>query len=448
MLNVLGAVVAFVVIIFLIRKKFNFGLSLMLGSVIVGVFSLNKIPLINVLKAFIEGSIYSYKYPYKNIILYSNDQIKVGINTEIIELALLMTLIYALAKLMQETEAIKKLIDSLRTFFSKGGILGIIPAVYGLMPVPGGALFSAPMIDEEGEKYKLEKNQKNFLNIWFRHIWFPIYPISSAMITLVLLTNTYTIENNLGMNIDISLLMLANIPAFIATILIGYYLLRKYIKTTNKQAKKPKKDYSGLIFILPPIVPLFFYLVLMNFGFSEFRSFLIGTIFSIILLYYLVKPEKKDYIQLIKKSLTLKLALAIFGIMIFREIIDASGASNEMANVLENMPIPSISMVILIPLILGLLTGYNLGAIGLSFPIVSPFFPNPINIVTLVGLMSLIFISSLAGYLISPIHLCNVLSSDYLKTDTTRMYRMFIPSVLFVLIIQILIIGVVMYLYG
>ena len=88
------------------------------------------------------------------------------------------------------------------------------------------------------------------------------------------------------------------------------------------------------------------------------------------------------------------------------------------------------------------------GNAGLSFPIVSPFFPNPINIVTLVGLISLIFISSLVGYLISPIHLCNVLSSDYLKTDTTRMYRMFIPSVLFMLTIQILIIGGVLYFYG
>ena len=79
---------------------------------------------------------------------------------------------------MQETGAITKLIDSLRTFFSKGGTLAVIPAVYGLMPVPGGALFSAPLIDKEGDKYKLKNNQKNFLNIWFRHIWFPIYPIS------------------------------------------------------------------------------------------------------------------------------------------------------------------------------------------------------------------------------------------------------------------------------
>ena len=163
MLNLLGVIIAFIVIIVLIRKKFNFGLSLILGSLIVGVFSLWEIDPIDIPKAIIEASFYSFK----------TDQIV----TQTIELALLMTLIYILAKLMQETGAITKLIDSLRTFFSKGGTLGVIPAVYGLMPVPGGALFSAPMINEEGDKYHLNKNQKNFLNIWFRHIWLPIYPI-------------------------------------------------------------------------------------------------------------------------------------------------------------------------------------------------------------------------------------------------------------------------------
>jgi len=448
MLNLLGVIIAFAIIIILIRKKFSFGISLILGSLIVAIFSIQETTIENIFKAFIEGTIYSYREPTKNIIVYSNDQYTVGINTTIIELALLMTLIFVLAKIMQESGAIKKLIESLRTIFSKGGILGIIPAVYGLMPVPGGALFSAPMIDEEGEKYKLNKNQKNFLNVWFRHIWFPIYPISMAMITLIALTNTYLVENHLDLNIEISFLIIANIPAFLGSILIGYYFLRKYVKKISKPVKKPIKEYSGLIFILPPIVPLIFYIILMNFGVSETRSFLIGIIFSIILLYYLLKIEKDEYINLIKKSFSLKLALAIFGIMIFREIIEASGASNEIANILQSMSIPGIALVIITPLILGALTGYNLGAIALSFPIVSSFFPSPINIVVLVAYISLIFISSLVGYLISPIHLCNVLSSDYLKTDTTRMYNMFIPAVLALLVVQIIVISFVIIAFG
>ena len=411
MLNVLGVVVAFVVIILLINKKFNFGVSLILGSLILGIFSLQTIELIDIPKAFIEASIYSF-----------NDQ---QIVTETIELVFLLMLIYILAKCMQETEAIKKLIDSLRTFFSKGGTLGVIPAVYGLMPVPGGALFSAPMIDEEGKKYLLNKNQKNFLNVWFRHIWFPIYPISSAMILIC---------SEKFSNINIYHLILVNIPAFIASIIIGIIYLKKFIKKTSIQQTKSEKNYTGLIYLLPPIVPLFFYGVLQFFDFPQIRSFLIGVVFSIIFLYFLIKISFKEYIQIIKKSITWKLALAIFGIMIFREMFDVSKANILIADMIGRLPVPALLIIIVIPLLLGLLTGYNLGAIALSYFLVEPFFSfTGINII---GLTSIIFISSLVGYLISPIHLCNVLSSEYLKTDTTRMYKMYIPAAISLLIIQ------------
>lgn len=411
MLNVLGVIIAFLVIILLIRKKFNFGASLILGSLILGIFSLQTIELIEIPKAVIQASIYSFK--------------EQQIVTETVELAVLMTLIFILAKCMQETEAIKKLIDSLRTFFSKGGTLGVIPAVYGLMPVPGGALFSAPMIGEEGEKYILDKNQKNFLNVWFRHIWFPIYPISSAMILIC---------SEKFSNINIYHLILVNIPAFIATIIIGIIYLKKFIKKASIQSTKPEKDYTGLIYLLPPIVPLFFYGVLQIFDVPQIRSFLIGVVFSIILLYFLIKISFKEYIQIIKKSIIWKLALAIFGIMIFREMFDVSKANILIADMIGSLPVPALLIIIVIPLLLGLLTGYNLGAIALSYFLIEPFFPfTGINII---GLTSIIFISSLVGYLISPIHLCNVLSSEYLKTDTTRMYKMYIPSVISLLIIQ------------
>jgi len=415
MLNLLGVIIAFIVIIVLIRKKFNFGLSLILGSLIVGVFSLREIDPVDIPKAIIEASFYSFK----------TDQIV----TQTIELALLMTLIFILAKLMQETGAITKLIDSLRTFFSKGGTLGVIPAVYGLMPVPGGALFSAPMINKEGDKYHLDKNQKNFLNIWFRHIWFPIYPISSAMILIC---------SEKFSDINIYSLILANVPAFIAIIIIGFILLKKFITNAPKQQTNPTKDYSGLLFLLPPIVPLVFYAVLQLFGFPQIRSFLIGVVFSIILVYFITNINRRDYIQALKKSLTWKLGVAIFGIMIFREMFEVSGANVIIADMIGNLPFPAIWMVALIPLLLGSLTGYNLGAIALSYFLVEPFFSY--TGIGIIGLTSIIFMSSFVGYLVSPIHLCNVLSSDYLKTDTTRMYKMFIPAAVLLLLIHITIV--------
>jgi len=410
MLNLIGVILAFVIILILIRKKVNFGLSLFLGALIVGVFSLQLITPIDIPKAMIEASIYSFE--------------KQEIITETLELALLMTLIFVLAKTMQETGAITKLIDSLRTFFSKGGTLAVIPAVYGLMPVPGGALFSAPLIDKEGDKYNLKNNQKNFLNIWFRHIWFPIYPISSAMILICSLKFS---------GVPIQMLMLANIPSFLGVLLIGFFFLRRYTKNTPQIISTIKKDYRGLVYILPPIVPLLFY-PLKFAGLTETRCFLLGVSISLLLLYFLLHIDTKTYVGTLKKSFTWNLAIAILGIMILREMIRISQIHILITETMQNLAFPALFIVILIPLLLGTLTGYNLGAVALSYPLVESFFI--FTGIQPLGLTSLIFMSSLIGYLVSPIHLCNVLSSEYLKTDTTRMYKMFLPAAVILLCIQ------------
>ncbi len=219
MLNLIGVIIAFIVILVLIRKKISFGLTLLLGSLIIGVFSLQVITPLDIPKTMIEASFYSFETHQ--------------IVTSTIELALLMTLIYVLAKCMQETNAIEKLVLSLRSFFSKGGTLAIIPAVYGLMPNPGGSLFSAPLVDSEGTKYNLNKDQKNFLNVWFRHIWFPIYPISQAMIIICSVNFS---------NIPMGTLILANSLGFLAFVFIGYLLLKRFLRSPPQ--KKTRRDSS------------------------------------------------------------------------------------------------------------------------------------------------------------------------------------------------------------
>ena len=427
MLNVLGVIIAFIVIIILIRRKFNFGLSLIIGSLIVGIFSIQAVNPIEIPKAISKALIYDYD--------------KQVFDFQTIELVILLTLIFILAKCMQETGAIKKMIKSLRSIFYKGGTLGVIPAVYGLMPVPGGALFSAPLIDKEGGKFKLNQSQKNFLNVWFRHIWFPIFPVSSAM--MLIISADFA-------DIDIYELIIANIPAFIAFIMIGLIFLKFYIKKIPTPEIIPKKEYSGLKYLLPPVIPIIIYIIIFSIftliGIENIKDFqrsifILGVVFSIAFLYYLIKIDRTKYYEILKHSLSFNLAFAIIGIMIFRHIIEASDANTIIAEMIGGLPFPAIFIVIIVPLIMGLITGYNFGAIALSYFLVEPFFQFT-NINT-IGLASLIFISSLVGYLISPIHLCNVVSSDYLKTDTTRMYKMYIPASGLLLIIQTLFVVIV-----
>jgi hypothetical protein len=245
-------------------------------------------------------------------------------------------------------------------------------------------------------------------------------------------------------NIDIYELIIADFPAFIAFILIGLVFIKFFIKKTPKPEKKPKKEYKGFIYLLPPIIPILIYIVLFAFLFVfgdtsilkeyQIKIFIIGILISIAFLYLLIDTSSKEYFKVIKRSISINLALAIFGIMIFREVIDVSGANIIISDIISGLPISPLIIIILIPLILGILTGYNLGAIFLSYFLVEPFFA--FTNINIIGLTSIVFISSLVGYLISPIHLCNVVSSDYLKTDTTRMYKMYIPAAIALLIIQ------------
>jgi len=417
MISFIGVIIAFAVIIILIRFKFNFGLSLLFGSLIVAIFSLIDNSIIDVFRAFSKAIIYDFD--------------KEIFDFQTIELAILLTLIFLLAKTMQNSGAIQKVVTSLRTFFYRGGTLAVIPAVYGLMPVPGGALFSAPLVDEEGEKFCLNKDQKNFLNVWFRHIWFPIFPISSAML---LITNSD--YSNIGLNE----LIIANFPSFIAFILIGYLFLRFYMKKNSNNVEKPEMDKSGLIYLIIPVIPILLYILfVIIIGFEEIklfqtRVFIVGVILSIFALFFLLNIDWRKYLELLKKSFSIKLALVIIGIMVFRQMVEVSKANDFIASVISDLPIHPIFIILILPLLMGLITGYNLGAIALSYLLVEPFFE--FTNINIIGLTSLVFMSALVGYLISPIHLCNVVSSEHLKTDTTRMYKMYIPASLSLLIVQ------------
>jgi uncharacterized protein len=58
--------------------------------------------------------------------------------------------------------------------------LVLIPASIGLVPMPGGALFSAPLVGETLREKHLPAAWKASVNYWFRHIfeyWWPLYPV-------------------------------------------------------------------------------------------------------------------------------------------------------------------------------------------------------------------------------------------------------------------------------
>jgi hypothetical protein len=74
------------------------------------------------------------------------------------------------------------------------------------------------------------------------------------------------------------------------------------------------------------------------------------------------------------------------------------------------------------------MTGLTVGFVGITFPLLLPLMgvaaPSP-------ALVALAFGSGFAGVMLSPVHLCYVLTCDYFQADIARVYhRLFLPSAL------------------
>jgi len=78
--------------------------------------------------------------------------------------------------------------------------------------------------------------------------------------------------------------------------------------------------------------------------------------------------------------------------------------------------------MLFIPFIGGFFTGSNTANIGISFPLLLPLFPAD-NYIIFVGFT---YFSGVLGYLISPVHLCLILTRDYFQCEIGKLYRFLI----------------------
>ena len=407
MLSAFGALLSFPVIVYLIRKKVDFGISLLVGSFIIAIFSIDYLGFYGIFDAVSRA------------IIYSIDEHKLVTLT--LELILIVNFINTLATIMKENRDMEKLVDSLGGFLSKGGVIASIPALFGLLPIQGGALFSAPLIEREGKEVGINKEDLSLLNVWFRHVLFLIYPLSATMILLSGFTgkNIYSI-------------IFLQVPSFIMMILIGLALLNGCSpKKDLLRKKKEDNDLKGLLYFIPILLVVLVSVPLsVLLKFPSTGSLLISLLLGILSLLLIDKVPLKKIPHFIKEGFSPRFSLAIIGIMVFRELFSRSEFT-EFLKGLSHSNFPPFLLITLVPLLFGFSMGHNLVAVSLSYPILEPLFPSAG--LDLTSLASLIYMSSFMGYLFSPVHLCVVVTCEYFKTDLWKMYKKFIPASLAVL---------------
>lgn len=388
MQDLIGILIAFLILGVLIFKKVDFGKSILVA---VGVLLLIANP-------SMEGLRWVYE---------------IGTSYDTLSLVAIIISIGYLGFLYKDTDQVYRMIRELRGMVpDRRLVIASIPAIFGLMPMPGGALVSAPMIDEEGDALGTNGIIKTVTNWWFRHIWFTIYVISPGLIIAAALAG----------DVSVYQIALYNIPIFIVQLFAGFYWLRD--RVDHSDSKETSFKIPVLIWeFMPIIIALLLNLVptLINkVGLAKVPvvPFYISIVVAITFIIFQNRDRYnfKEMRSALKEGFSFDLLMASFGIMIFKGLIKKTEALGPAVSSLQ-AHIPLFLVVILVAVGIGLMFGHLPSAIGVGFSILIPILP-----VVSMKTVGLVYIFIYLGYLVSPIHLCIILTVEYFKTSLKMFY--------------------------
>jgi len=358
-------------------------------------------------------------------------------------LAITITLIMEIGHFMASEENGRAFISVARRLGGRHGkavSLILIPAAIGMVPMPGGALFSAPLVGLTAEDSGNSAEWKAAVNYWFRHIleyWWPLYPV--VIVTLSIFT------------LQTWKFMLLQIPFTLVSLCAGYFFLLKSRKLPFTIAEPNGQNMPRIQRVLLPIaiivsatlvLPGLFHKILPGLNPASWKllSMLSGLAVSLFIIWFdRLNHSRKMFSDVLSRK-TLNVFITLSGVMIFESLLDSSGliplASRELA--LGRVP---ISMIIaFLPFLAGLVTGIAIGFAGAAFPIVVGFISaGEINLQPMAAL-ALAFSMGYAGMMLSPVHLCFLLTVDYFSASFIKVYRYILPCVA-----SIMVFGVILY---
>jgi hypothetical protein len=149
----------------------------------------------------------------------------------------------------------------------------------------------------------------------------------------------------------------------------------------------------------------------------------IGLSAGILLTLLLGGMPPAKYVESFVKGVGWEVVLSVVATLYLRDMAIASGSVASLFESILGSGVPLLAIIIVVPLLIGAISGTPAMGIGISFPILLPLFGGP-NI----HLTSIIFLGLTSAYLTSPIHLCLVLSNNYFKSDLNKVIRYLAPS--------------------
>ncbi len=146
-----------------------------------------------------------------------------------------------------------------------------------------------------------------------------------------------------------------------------------------------------------------------------------SLLLTVALMALIYRPEPAAVKDVMRKSGIGKILFILLAVMLFKGALIDTGAVYALPTALDAMKVSPIVLVVAIPFIVGFMSGITVAFVGISYPILLPVLRTANGIDP--GLTMLAFTAGFAGTLLSPMHLCLVLSAEYFKAELPRVFR-------------------------
>ncbi len=326
-----------------------------------------------------------------------------------VRLLALILLVIFMSRLMKVAGTLEKISDSLKKAFSDARVsYGTIPAIIGLLPMPAGALISAQMVNKAADELERSAEERTFVNYWFRHVWEFSWPFYQGVILTAV---------TLGILVrDVVLMMF---PITVLSIMVGYYFGIRPVRRVGDG----KKDTGALKEFVKVLWPIWF-VIAVSIGMGV--DLVYGLVVTDILLMLVYRLDREKMGIALKESLNYGIFLIILAIIVFKGALEYTGAVEALPAFMSLHGIPEMLAVVVLPMLVGIMSGITVAFVGISFPILLPILV-PGGVVS-PPMVALAYLSGFIGVLFSPLHLCLVFSTEYFKADLGRVYRrLYIP---------------------
>ena len=394
----------FGVMLILLQMKWKLWQAIMTGCLMVG------------LMAFMGG------IPLKDILLVPLSPLQ---DEGFLLMQLMIFGIMLLSALQGVTGQSQRLVDALDRYIRWPRLrLVIFPALVGFLPMPGGALFSCPMLDAAAHGLEISPKRKTLINYWFRHIWettWPLYPGFILVCSMV--------------GIPLQALMVRTFPLVFLSIVIGWLFFIRDIKIPGNKISEEQRPPAT-----HPLLDVFYEslpITVTIFGAAAFSALFnalapalpsqVAFVCSLALGNLIAFVQGRRHAsfslggQLLNKR-TFALMTLIYVIFIFKDMIGVSGIVADMSHT-GGSPVIVGLMFIILPLICGMLTGVMVGYVGAAFPILLGIIAEGGLEAYTLPLIVLGISAGQIGQLATPLHVCVVVTCEYYKVHFSEIWR-------------------------